>query len=77
MSDLPYRLRQTFKAWGIRSLGDEAADEIEILRRNPCAKQAETIRAMREEGQKRMQRRALNEMVRISQEAGLPDGSET
>lgn len=32
MSDLPYRLRQTFKAWGIRSLGDEAADEIDRLR---------------------------------------------
>lgn len=29
---LPQRLRETFKAWGLRSLGDEAADEIERLR---------------------------------------------
>jgi hypothetical protein len=32
MSDLPSRLRSAFAAWGLRSLGDEAADEIERLR---------------------------------------------
>lgn len=30
--NLPTRLRETFKAWGLRNLGDEAADEIEALR---------------------------------------------
>lgn len=31
MSDVVDRLRSAFKAWGLRSLGDEAADEIERL----------------------------------------------
>lgn len=32
MSDLPARLRRAFSAWGLRSLGDEAADRIDALR---------------------------------------------
>lgn len=31
MSDLQTRLRRAFAAWGLRSLGDEAADEIDRL----------------------------------------------
>lgn len=30
--DLPIRLRSAFAAWGLRNLGDEAAEEIERLR---------------------------------------------
>lgn len=31
-ADLPSRLRETFRAWSLRSLGDETADEIDRLR---------------------------------------------
>lgn len=31
-ADLPTRLRSAFAAWGLRNLGDEAAEEIERLR---------------------------------------------
>ena len=31
MSDLTERLRRAFAGWGMRSLGDEAAEEIERL----------------------------------------------
>lgn len=40
MTDITDRLRSAFKAWGLRSLGDEAADEIERLR--------ETLTAVRD-----------------------------
>lgn len=41
----------------------EVWEMAKLLRSNPCAQQAETIRAMREEGQKRMQRRAVGWVV--------------